>query len=61
MKKAERIRVNFLIPAHLHEFVKEQADKLGIPASTMYTMIVNMYKDNTAVLDGLTKLENPKK
>lgn len=57
MEKTERIRVNFLMPVHLHDFVKEQAAKLGIPASTMYIMIVNMYKDNTAVLDGLNNLK----
>lgn len=57
MEKTERIRVNFLMPVHLHDFVKEQAAKLGIPASTMYIMIVNMYKDNNAVLDGLNNLK----
>lgn len=57
MKKTEKIRVNYLMPVYLHDFVKEEANKLGIPASTMYIMIVNAYKDNLRIIDGLSHIE----
>lgn len=53
IKKTEKIRVNYLMPVFLHDFVKAQANELGIPASTMYIMIVNAYKDNLRIMDSL--------
>lgn len=53
MKKVEKTRINITMPTHLHEFVKSQANELGIPASTMYLMIVNAYKDNLRIMDSL--------
>ena len=41
--KAEKT-INITMPSHLHDFVKSQANELGIPTSTMYVMIVNDYK-----------------
>ncbi len=61
IKKTEKIRVNYLMPVHLHNFVKEQANELGIPASTMYIMIVNMYKDNLRIVDNLSLMNSEKK
>lgn len=58
MKKA---RVNFLMPIQLHEFVKEEAAKLGIPASTMYIMIVNLYKDNNTAMQALRTIQEAQK
>lgn len=52
----EKTRVNFMMPVHLHEFVKEQAQSLGIPTSTMYIMIVNLYKDNKIAMKALSTL-----
>lgn len=61
MKKIEKTRINITLPVHLHEFVKGQADELGIPASTMYVMIVNAYKDNLRIIDTLGKMDHKKK
>jgi len=58
MKKVDKIRVNFLMPEHLHQFVKEQAAALGVPASTMYIMIVNLYKDNSTAMVALKQLQD---
>ena len=52
-----KIRVNFMMPEHLHEYVKELASSLGIPASTMYIMIVNLYKDNSTAVKALKTLQ----
>lgn len=61
MKKIDKTRVNITMPTHLHDFVKSQADELGIPASTMYIMIVNAYKDNLRIVDTLSKMDHTKK
>lgn len=58
MKKVEKTRVNFLMPTPLHDFVKEQAALLGVPASTMYIMIVNLYKDNSTAMKALKQLQD---
>ena len=51
------VRVNFMMPEHLHEYVKEMAENLGIPTSTMYIMIVNLYKDNSTAMQALKTLQ----
>ena len=53
----KKIRVNFMMPEHLHEYVKEMAESLGIPTSTMYIMIVNLYKDNSTAMQALKTLQ----
>lgn len=53
----KKIRVNFMMPEHLHEYVKEMAENLGIPTSTMYIMIVNLYKDNSTAMQALKTLQ----
>ena len=55
--KVKKIRVNFLIPEELHEFVKGQADVIGVPYSTMYLMIVNSYKEQSNAMKALTQLQ----
>lgn len=58
---AEKLRINISMPTDLHEYVKEQARKLGIPASTMYVIIINQYKandDNLRVLQNLKTFTN---
>ena len=54
----KKIRVNFQMPEHLHAYVKELADDLGIPTSTMYIMIVNLYKDNSTAMKALKALQD---
>jgi len=61
MKKVERTRINLFMPNPLHEFVKEQANALGIPMSTMYVMIVNSYKDSNTALQALHNMEDVSK
>lgn len=53
----KKTRVNFMMPEHLHEYVKEMAENLGIPTSTMYIMIVNLYKDNSTAMQALKTLQ----
>ena len=57
----KKVRVNFLIPEHLYDFVKSQADYLGIPMSTMYLIIVNAYKDSNTALEALKNMEEVQK
>lgn len=57
----EKARVNFLMPIYLHEYVKEQAAKLGIPASTMYIIIVNSWKDSNTALEALKNIDDVQK
>lgn len=54
----KKIRVNFMMPEHLHAYVKELADDLGIPTSTMYIMIVNLYKENSTAMKALKTLQD---
>jgi len=61
MKKVEKSRVNFLMPTPLHEFVKEQAAAIGVPASTMYIMIINLYKDNNTAMQALRTIQESQK
>lgn len=47
-----------MMPEHLHAYVKGLADDLGIPTSTMYIMIVNLYKDNSTAMKALKALQD---
>ena len=49
------------MPVSLHEFVKEQANALGIPMSTMYVIIVNSYKESNTALEALKNMEEVQK
>lgn len=57
----KKTRVNISMPTDLHEYVKEQANKLGIPASTMYVIIINQYRMNDDALQTFKALQNIQK
>lgn len=57
VNKVKKIRINFLIPEDLHEFVRNQAESIGVPYSTMYLMIVNQYKEQSNAMKALTQLQ----
>lgn len=49
------------MPTPLHEFVKERAAAIGVPASTMYIMIINLYKDNNTAMQALRTIQEAQK
>lgn len=57
----KKIRVNYMMPEHLYDFVKSEAENLGIPMSTMYIMIVNAYKDSSTALQALKNIDDVSK
>ena len=52
---ANKTRINIGMPTELHEYVKVQAEKLGITTSTMCVIIVNQYTLND---DNIKLLQN---
>lgn len=56
-----KTRINISMPNDLHEYVKEQAKKLGIPTSTMYVIIINQYRMNDDALQTFKALQNIQK
>lgn len=50
-----------MMPEHLYDFVKSEAENLGIPMSTMYIMIVNAYKDSSTALQALKNIDDVSK
>ena len=57
----KKIRVNYMMPEHLYDFVKSESENLGIPMSTMYIMIVNAYKDSSTALQALKNIDDVSK
>lgn len=53
-----KTRINISMPTDLHEYVKAQAKKLGIPASTMYVIIINQYRMNDDAMQTFKALNN---
>lgn len=51
----EKTRVNFAIAKYLQDYVVSEADKLGIPMSTMYTIIVKKYMDDNILIENFDK------